>query len=85
MASSILMITLGGKDVQLDWNDTQLYIKIAGYGECAARNGEGFPIMLEIDPDYDPDPVLRVWSDITDEDPTHKISLQQAAEWRREE
>lgn len=52
-------------------------IGAVGYGEAAAAPGQGFPIVLEY---YDGKLVLRVWSNINSEDPTHTIDMQGALE-----
>lgn len=60
-----------------------LNIGAVGYGEKAAENGHGFPVMLEV---HQGRLRLLVWGDINLEDPTHSISLEGAREsLRRDE
>lgn len=54
-----------------------LGISIDGFGEKNSGDGEGSPVWLEIENGV---PSLKVWADITSEDPTHIISLGGAAE-----
>ena len=82
-------------EVELTDNDTtfdcQLPIKIVasprgisieakGYGDCGSTDGHGSPIFLEF---FQGRFRLLVWSDITNEDPTHIIDLTGAREDRR--
>ena len=62
--------------VELSEADT-LWFRAAGYGDAQSPNGDGFPVKIEW---YEGELWVLVWSDITSEDPTHKISLTAARE-----
>ena len=55
----------------------QLAIKVKGLGDQYSADGEGVPILLEV---FEGRVLLRVWSDINKEDPTHVIDLSGARE-----
>jgi len=57
-------------------------IHIPGYGTNDMEPGAGPVIYLELENGV---PILRVWADITDEEPTHKISLAKASEKHRKD
>ncbi|MBU0491782.1 MAG: hypothetical protein KKB13_08030 [Chloroflexi bacterium] len=58
--------------------EASLAIGIQDYGEAAAQPGHGTPILVDLAPDEHP--VVLVWSDLTDQEPTHRISLAGAHE-----
>lgn len=71
-----------------DKNSTELYVRRSnadallmigafGYGEKTAEDGKGYPIVIEF---HEGELVVRIWADINDEEPTHKISLEGARE-----
>ena len=57
-----------------------LTIQVQGYGEKTAEDGEGSPIMVEVN-----EGKLQVilWSDINEEDPTHRVNMELARESNR--
>ena len=57
-----------------------LSLHLPGFGTRDTEPGAGPVIFLEF---VDGEPILRVWADITTEEPTHKISLADAHEIRR--
>ena len=57
-----------------------LTISIDGYGDKASRDGEGDPILLELN---NGKLQLFVWSDINKEYHTHRIELENARESNR--
>lgn len=58
-----------------------LLVRPDGTGDAVSGDGQGFPIMIEIDDDGKP--TLLVWADIGQHDPTHTIDLSGALESRR--
>ena len=68
--------------VTIEANGDGLFIRPAGLGDKCSREGEGWPVMLEV---FDGVPRLIVWADINQEDSTHEIPLDGAAESRRKE
>jgi len=62
-------------------SDTGICITFKGYGTDAGGPDDS-PIFIEI---QDGVPVLRVWSNINQEDPTDRISLEDAQESKRQE
>ncbi len=57
-----------------------LSLHLPGFGTRDMEPGAGPVIFLEFE---NGEPILRVWADITTEEPTHKISLERASESRR--
>jgi hypothetical protein len=57
-----------------------LWFGAKGYGDCGSPDGHGLPVKIEW---YDGDLWVLVWSDINNQDPTHKISLSGALESKR--
>ena len=55
-------------------------IRPIGYGQKLAEDGFGSPVFIEI---RDGVPFVIVWDDINDEEPSHMISLEKAAESKR--
>jgi hypothetical protein len=53
-------------------------IALDGYGNCAMEPGHASVVYLEADESGHP--VLYVWADFRQEEPTHKISLSPARE-----
>ena len=64
----------------IDVHELALEVGFEGYGECAAADGYGRPVIIEL---YEGKLRLLVWSDINREDPTHIIELNGAQEARR--
>ena len=58
-------------------NEPMLMIGADDYGEMTAKNGYGFPIVIEY---HERQFRILVWGDINKEDPTHIISLEGARE-----
>lgn len=56
-------------------------IRFKGYGEYAAKDGEGAPVLLTLE---DGNLQVAVWSDINQEDATHIISMDKAKESHRD-
>jgi hypothetical protein len=56
---------------------TGITIYAEGYGDSGSEDGHGSPVFLEL---YNGDLRLIVWDDITNEDPSHVISLRGAKE-----
>ena len=57
-----------------------IFIGFAGYGDAGSADGHGIPVMIE---SRDGIPYVLIWADINNEDPTHEISLANAAESKR--
>ena len=57
-----------------------IYIAIDGYGECAAEDGAGTPIGLEL---YAGHVRVLVWADINSDDASHIINMDEARESQR--
>ena len=58
----------------------QLEIKISGLGDNCSQDGEGVPLLLEVE---DGVIQLKVWGDINQEEPTQIINLAGAIELNR--
>lgn len=59
-----------------------LNVFLDGFGTAGVASGFGALIYLEF---YEGKPMLRVWADINQEDPTHTIDLSGAMEARRKD
>ena len=57
-----------------------IWISFKGYGDAGSSDGYGSQVSIEIDKG---ELVIRVWSDINQEDRTHAISLKNALESKR--
>ncbi len=55
-------------------------LRPAGTGDYGSADGHGWPVIVEI---FDGVPILHVWADINQEDPTHRIDLRGAYEAHR--
>ena len=53
-----------------------------GYGDKTSEDGEGEVIFVDVEGG---NPMVRVWGDINEEDPTHTITLEGAKESDRKE
>jgi len=62
-------------------SDNKQYAEIVIPGCGTQTQDNGAPVYIEI---VDGEPVLYIWADINQEEPTHKISLQYALESNRE-
>lgn len=62
---------------EVEIRNGQLEIRLNGYGDATSSPGYGVPILLEL---RENSPTLVVWSDITEQDPTHQIDLSAAKE-----
>ena len=72
--------TKGKYTVKVENEGTGLSLHLPGFGTRDMEPGAGPVIFLEF---VNGKPVLRVWADITTEEPTHTISLERASETRR--
>lgn len=68
-------------EVEIEATKDGILIRPKGYGDHYTENGHGWPVLVEL---CNGQPRLVVWSDINQEDPTHIISLDGAAESLRE-
>jgi hypothetical protein len=61
-----------------------LYVLVRpeGYGDKPSDDGDGWPVLIE---NRNGVPHVVIWADINQEDPTHVISLDEAAESNRKE
>ena len=66
--------------VKVENEGSGLSLHLPGFGTRDMEPGAGPVIFLEFE---NGEPILRVWADITTEEPTHKISLKRASESRR--
>lgn len=66
--------------VKVENEGAGLSLHLPGFGTRDMEPGAGPVIFLEFE---NGEPILRVWADITTEEPTHKISLKKASEVRR--
>ena len=64
----------------IDCQNGRINISFAGYGECNSKDGYGFPLYVEL---HNKKLIVRVWSDISDEEPTHCIDMSGALEKNR--
>jgi hypothetical protein len=69
-------------EVEAQLNALGVGIGIEGHGDCSSEDGYGIPIFLEL---YDGKVMLRVWTDINNEDPTYVIDMSGALETNRNE
>ena len=67
--------------VQVRYNERGVGFHFPGFGDLTTVDGEGEPVYIEY---RDGVPTVVVWGDINQEDPTHVISLEDAAEAKRE-
>lgn len=78
--------TWGNPEAQLAFhieiNADSIEIRPEGFGTKGMMDGTSGPIFIEL---RDGVPVVAVWSDINEEDATHLISLDGAAESNRQE
>ena len=63
-------------------NNEMISLGFNGYGEKNGIDGQGTPVVVEM---YKGHPRVLIWSDINQEDPTHIVSLEHAAEKLRKE
>lgn len=70
----------GRYEVKVENEGAGLSLHLPGFGTRDMEPGAGPVIFLEFE---NGEPILRVWADITTEEPTHKISLKKASEVRR--
>ena len=54
-----------------------LLLRFEGFGECAALDGHGSPVLVE---NWEGKLRVIAWSDINQEDPTHTIDMSGAKE-----
>ena len=75
-------VTKKKKDVDITIVGGRLLINIDGYGDKLTCDGDGEPVMLELN-----DGELRVviWGDINKENPTEIISLEGSKESKRKD
>jgi len=64
-------------EVEIEASEDGILIKPKGYGDFCTDNGYGSPVLIELCNGH---PRVVVWSDINQEDPTHIVSLEGAAE-----
>jgi len=69
-------------DVAVRLSNGMIEISFDGYGDHCSQDGHGCPVMIEL---YYGKPRLIVWGDINQEEPTHVIDLEGAAEYLRKE
>ena len=67
-------------DAEVEIGQDFIAVRFLGYGDHNSVDGEGTPILIENQGGV---PKVVLWSDINEEDPTHRISLECAAESRR--
>jgi len=72
----------GKLHVKVEGNGDVILIRPKGYGDNCSQNGHGTPILIELQNGV---PTVYIWADINKEDFTHKITLKNAAEDKREE
>lgn len=61
--------------------DQGIFIRLAGHADKVTPADQSQPIMVEF---HNGQARVVVWSDITEEDPTHSISMEGAREEKRE-
>jgi hypothetical protein len=67
-------------EVEVECDGLALWVRPVGYGNNAFQDGHGSPILLE---NRGGTPNLRVWSDINQEEATHRVNLEGASEKER--
>lgn len=71
---------VGNRELVIEVESHGIAIRPIGYGDCSSPNGQGSPILIEFRNGL---PTLVVWDDINCEEPSHVISLENAAEPNR--
>jgi hypothetical protein len=69
-------------DVEVKCDGNGITIRPIGYGEFCSTDGHGAPILIELQNGV---PSVYIWADINQEDFTHKVTLENAAENKRKE
>jgi hypothetical protein len=65
------------KEVTIKVSPGGISFRFSGYGDKTSVKGEGEPALVELRNGV---PYVVVWGDINQEDPTHVVSLEGAAE-----
>lgn len=71
-----------GREVVIDCSDGAITLHFQGYGTRTMAEGHGEPLMVEF---YEGELRVVAWADISQEDPSHTISLEPARECLRVE
>ena len=58
----------------------KIFISFEGYGDCCSKDGYGEPVVIDY---FDEKLKVLVYSDINQEDPTHRVDLEGALENKR--
>jgi hypothetical protein len=66
------------------WDGCGLEVYIRGFGVAGLAEGCGRPLFVRLD-DRDEGPLVYIWDNIHDEEPSHRVSLLGAAESRLQE
>jgi hypothetical protein len=61
----------------VNFDPVGISVQFDDYGDATSQDGYGVPLLLEV---YDSELRAIIWSNISEEDPTHKISLEGAKE-----
>jgi hypothetical protein len=73
---------VGNRELVIEIESHGIAIRPIGYGDCYTLNGQGSPIFIEFRNGV---PTVVVWDNINCEEPSHIISLENAAEPNRRE
>jgi hypothetical protein len=68
--------------IELEIESHGIAIRPIGYGDKLNSNGKGSPVFIEFRNGI---PMVLVWDDINNEEPSHIISLEKASESNRGE
>jgi len=64
----------------IECNNGKMYISFDGYGDCCSKDGYGEPLVVDF---FDNKLQILVYSDINQEDPTHRVDMAGAKENKR--
>jgi hypothetical protein len=70
------------REIELQIEAGGIAIRPVGYGDKTSLDGQGSPVFVEFRNGI---PVVVIWDDITEEEPSHVISLENATESNRRE
>lgn len=86
-ASSVMKLRVHNVDNSSEYSDIELEIEShgiairpVGYGDKVTPDGQGSPLFIEFRNGI---PMIVIWDDINNEEPSHVISLEKAAESNR--
>lgn len=70
------------REIEVQIEDGGIAIRPVGYGDHTSLDGHGSPVFIEFRNGI---PIVVIWDDINNEEPSHTISLKNVAESNRGE